>query len=409
MTVNGIIAEYNPLHQGHIYQMQDAAGHTGADYTIVVMSGNFVQRGAPAITDKFSRTQMALNAGADLVLELPLPYAVSSAEYFASGGVSLLNSLGVVTHLCFGSEAGATPALQEIAEILVQEPPSYSHALQTALKNGQSFPAARTRALFSYAPHLAQYSDLLDSPNNILAIEYLKSLYRTQSSIQPYTTLRTGNGYNDDSLDEYSSALAIRKALLSGQSPEVLKQHIPACTTDILLRSDVAQALIGTNDFSSMLRYKLRLHANEGYTDFLDVSEQLSERILNHLDNFRDFDSFCQLLKTREITYTRITRCLLHILLDMPQSILVPYEESGIPYARVLGFRRDAAPLLSAIKHNTNVPLITKLADAHKTLNPGAMVLLQEEIKRSSIYYDVLASKTGSTTTNEYRTPLVII
>ncbi len=409
MTVNGIIAEYNPLHKGHIYQIQDAAGHTGADYTIVVMSGNFVQRGAPAITDKFSRTQMALNAGADLVLELPLPYAVSSAECFAQGGVSLLNSLGVVTHLCFGSEAGDTAALQKIAKILVQEAPVYSHALQTALKEGLSFPAARTRALLSYAPQLAGYSDLLDSPNNILAIEYLKSLYRTPSSIQPYTTLRTGNGYNDDSLGKYSSALAIRKALLSGQTPEVLKEHLPACTTDILLRSDIAQALISTNDFSSILRYKLRLHANEGYTGFLDVSEQLSERILNHLDDFRDFDSFCQLLKTREITYTRISRCLLHILLDIPQNILTPYEENGIPYARVLGFRRDAAPLLNAIKQNSNIPLITKLADAHKTLDSRAMMLLQEEIRRSSIYYDVLSSKTDSTTTNEYRTPLVII
>ncbi len=410
MIVNGIIAEYNPLHHGHIYQMQDAKTHTHADYTIIVMSGNFVQRGAPALVDKYTRTRMALEAGADLVLELPLPYAVSSAEFFASGAVTLLDKLGVVTHLCFGSEAGDIDTLQKIAGILIQEPPSYSNALQAGLKDGLSYPAARTRALLEYNPQLEKYQELLSSPNNILGIEYTKALLQLDSSIIPYTTLRTGNGYSDDTLGTVSSALAIRRSLFSGTDPHTLAAHVPAYTYELLLTALEENTPLSSNDFSSLLHYKLINEQAQGYEDYLDVSKQLSDRIRRHLDAYQAFDSFCDLLKTKELTHTRISRCLLHILLNLKKDTLSAYKQlDTIPYARVLGFRKEAPPLLAAIKERSSIPMITKLADARSILSPDAMLLLEQELTMNQIYYSVVSAKSGKPMANEYRTPIVIL
>lgn len=410
MIVNGIVTEYNPLHHGHIYQLQDAREHTGADYTIIVMSGNFVQRGAPALIDKFKRTHMALEAGADLVLELPLPYGVSSAEFFASGAVTLLDKLGVVNHLCFGSECGDTGILRELAEILLEEPPAYRQALQQALKEGLSYPNARTLALIACKPQFGAYQELLASPNNILGIEYTKALLQLNSSITPYTTLRAGSGYADGSLGEISSALAIRQALFSGTDPHALQAHLPACSYELLLKAWEENALLTQNDFSSLLHYKLILEHDKGYEDYLDVSKQLSDRIRKHLDAYQSFDSFCDLLKTKEMTYTRISRCLLHILLDIKQDTLCAYKQLGtMAYARVLGFRREATPLMSAIKEHSSIPLLTKLADAHRILSPDAMVLLEQELTMNRIYYSVVAAKSGQSMVNEYRTPIVIL
>lgn len=410
MNVNGIVAEYNPLHWGHIYQMEDARHHTNADYTVVVMSGNFVQRGAPAILDKYKRTRMALEAGADLVLELPLPYAVSSAEFFASGAVSLLNKLGVITHLCFGSECGDVEILQELAQILLEEPPAFRSALQQYLKAGLSYPHARTQALLDYQPGLNDGKEILASPNNILGIEYLKALQEINSSITPYTTKRTGGGYLDQKLQEFSSAMAIRKALFAHNTPEALQKHLPSCTYEPLLAAWKENTLLTQNDFSSILLYKLLLEREKGFEEYLDVSRNVSDRIRKHLDAFQSFNDFCDLLKTKEMTYTRISRCLLHILLNIRKDTLVPYEQLGrAPYARVLGFRKDSTPLLAAIKEKSTIPLITKLADAHKLLAGDALTLLEHEITMSQIYQSVLAGKSRLTMANEYRTPIIIL
>ena len=171
MTVNGIIAEYNPFHNGHRYQLLNARSQTGADYTVVVMSGNFMQRGTPALVDKWKRTEMALRNGADLVLELPVFYSVSSAEYFATGAVALLDQLGVVNHLCFGAECSEKKILQRIADVFLEEPEGYVASLKQHLKEGSSYPIARSMALTQYAPELLPYRDVLNASNNILAIE----------------------------------------------------------------------------------------------------------------------------------------------------------------------------------------------------------------------------------------------
>lgn len=411
MKVNGIIAEYNPFHNGHKYHMEDAKERNRADYTIVVMSGNFVQRGAPALIDKYSRARMALLNGADLVLELPCLYATSSAEFFATGAVSLLDKLGVVDNLCFGSECGDIAILERIARILLEEPESYAKLLRSYLKQGLSYPVARTNALIQYDPSLSGHKDVLSSPNNILGIEYLKALIRRDSKILPDTTLRVGSSYHDKRLGKnHCSALAIRHAIFSEHNKDFLMEQMPETAYDILKTALDNSVLYQANDLSAALHYKLLSEKETGYSVYLDVSPELSDRIRNSLYSFTDYDSFCDLLKSKDMTYTRISRCLLHILLGMTDSDMALGKELDYaPYARVLGFRKDSSALLTAIKEKASIPLITKLADAGNILDEKAFSFLQNEIRMNDIYLSTTSIKTGNAVANEYSTPIVIV
>ena len=411
MQVNGIIAEYNPFHNGHKYQMEEARRRTGARYTIIVMSGNFVQRGSPALLDKHSRAEMALRCGADLVLELPTLYASSSAEYFASGAVALLDRLGVVTHLCFGSECGDVSILTRIAEILADEPPEYSSALKRFLQQGYSYPNARVNALMQLYPFLDGYWQVFSSPNNILGIEYIKTLHRRGCALQPVTTKRTGAGYQDRQTDiEICSALALRKALYAGNAPEQLGYHMPLEAARILTDRLSRNRLLRSNHFSTMLHYKLLLERDHGYQDYLDVSPDLSARIRNRLDEYVDFDSFCDLLKTKEMTYNRISRCLLHILLDITKTDMEMGKAMDyVPYARILGFRKGSEPLFTAIKEKSSIPLISKLADAEALLEPAAYAMLRQDVLAGEIYQSAVYAGTAKPSVNEYSTPLTIL
>lgn len=411
MIVNGIIAEYNPFHNGHKYHLEDSKQQTKADYTVIAMSGNFMQRGAPALLDKYKRAEMALKNGADLVLELPSCYAASSAESFAMGAVSLLDKLGVVDHLCFGSECGNINILDQVACILLEEPEEYVNILRHCIRQGLSYPNARTMALIQYAPFLSAEKDVLSSPNNILGIEYLKALQRRGSSILPHTTIRVGADYHDKRLGEHqSSALAIRQAVFSRQEFDFLKNQMPDSAYSIMVEYLNASKPVHINDFSAALHYKLLMEKDMGYERYLDVSSDLSDRIRNNLLSFTSFRGFCDLLKSKDMTYTRISRCLLHILLNITTDSLKACREMDyIPYIRVLGFRREAAPLLTAIKQNASVPLVTKLADAQRLLNQDALEMLNREISINEIYHSTLSMKSRRKMENEFSTPIVIL
>lgn len=412
MNICGIVAEYNPLHNGHLYQLQKAKELSGADYTIIVMGGNFMQRGTPAIMDKYARTQAALSCGADLVLELPAYYSTGSAEYFAMGAVSLLDKLGSVTHLCFGSECGETPLLQKIAGIFLDESSEYKECLQSHLRSGQTYPSARTAALIKIAPELSAHISVLNTPNNILGIEYIKSIMKQNSSIIPLTTKRYGSGYHDMRLGiNQSSATALRQALWSGVPLSELRNQLPEASYTILEEYLQNNQLLHLNDFSEILYYKLLAERDKGFADYVDVSAALSDRICNNLYNFSGYEAFCDLLKTKEVTYSRISRCLYHILLNMHKDDLDNYMNNlGItPYARVLGFRKESAPLLSEIDKHTRIPLITKLADASEQLSEPAYEMLKKEITINDIYSSIRASKTKVPMYNEYTTPIVIL
>ena len=411
MKVNGIIAEYNPFHNGHKYHLEEAKKNTDADYTIIIMSGNFTQRGAPALIDKYTRAEMALQNGADLVIELPMYYASSSAEYFATGAVSLLDKLGVVTNLCFGSECGNLEILQKLSTILLEEPEEYVSRLRRNLKQGMSYPSARNAALIQYDPSLSNYKDVLSTPNNILGIEYLKALQRRNSQIAPYTTMRVGAAYHERRLGpKQGSALAIRQAVFAREDTDFLAEHMPedACTllTDCIKQSQI----LSTNNFSAILHYKLLAEMEQGFAQYLDVSPDLSDRIVKNIYQFDSFQGFCDLLKSKDMTYSRISRCLLHILLGMKKDTMKQYQEGDyVDYARVLGFRKDATPLLSAIKQNSSIPLVTKLADAEEILSEAAYAMLKNDIYMNSIYESTKAQKTRQPMLNEYRVPIVIV
>ena len=410
MQVNGIIAEYNPFHKGHKYHLEESLRLTGADYTVVVMSGDFVQRGAPAIIDKHTRAEMALRCGADLL------YATASAEYFAAGAVSLLDKLGVVTHLCFGSESMEsehrnTLSLPEIAALLLHESGTYRAALKEFLRQGASYPHARTKALMQSYPFLTEYKNIFSSPNNILGIEYCKAILRRQSRMIPVAITRLGSDYHNSHITtQFSSALAIRHALYAGNSPRELLYHMPTEAGQILLNYLEKHSLMHSDSFSTALYYKLLIEKESGYEQYLDVSEDLSNRIRNLLGQFTGFGAFCDLLKTKDMTYTRISRCLLHILLAIQKEHMESMQGMDtIPYARVLGFRKSAAPLLHAVKKHASMPLITKLANAEKSLKADAYRLLSQDILSGELYQGIAAAQSGQAAINECSQPLIIL
>lgn len=389
MNITGIIAEYNPFHNGHLYHLTEARQTTGADYTIAVMSGNFLQRGTPAFVNKYQRTLMALENGVDLVLELPTCYACNSAEYFAAGSVALLDCLGITNNLVFGSEAGALPILQQIAKVFLDEPPAYASQLKAGLRSGLSFPKARAAACSDYLAQLTGSStsigQLLNSPNNILSIEYLKILQKRNSSICPVTILRKSAGYHDQQLgDEISSATAIRQHIEGGGIPKQISSSVPPSVYSILSNCYGTSCPINENHFSAMLHY--RLLTEEGFTRYQGVNQELNNKILKNREQFSSFSQFCSDLKSREITYTAISRAMMHILLGITKEEMNLMQNDACLYARILGFRKDSTPLLKALKENSSIPLLTKMADYKKLLSSSAQKLLEIDVQASHIY-----------------------
>lgn len=400
MNITGIIAEYNPLHKGHQFHIEKTKAITGADYVVAVLSGDFVQRGIPAIMDKHTRTKMALEAGIDLVMELPVPYALSSGEGFGFGGISILDQLGCVDTVSFGTEAGSLKSLTTIAKVLSNETPDYKQAYQTALKNGLTHPAARVYALKETNPDLD--TSILDgNSNNMLALEYCKALYQLNSSITPVTIKREGQDYLEQNacstnLEDFTSATAIRNVLEKD--------------------SDSRQKFVFLDDFSSVLHYKLLSLDYDCLLTYREVTDSFARKILKHKNAFTSFTQFANLLWTKETTYARVCRTMMYLLLDMKKDDWDVH--TAVPYARVLGFRKDAAPLLSEIKKMASIPLVTKLADADKVLNKKALQLLDFDIKAAHVYDSVyfqkeVQNKTGDSNlkppVNELQKQIVII
>lgn len=408
MKIAGIIAEYNPFHKGHEYQITYTRKHFGADYVIVAMSGDYVQRGTPALLPKHIRSEMALKCGADLVLELPVSVSTASAELFAKGGVQLWENLGVVDFLCFGSESGSVSELKSLAAILTEEPEEYKQVLKKHLSQGKTFPFARALALQEYikiAPcdSLKHAEEILLSPNNILGIEYCKALLRVKSCIEPCTLKREGAGYHDTSLfNQNPSASAIRKHFLSSENNlKDMEEALPKEVFPVLLKAFTENAFVTEEDLSLLLHY--RLLEEQKPELFLDVSPELSRRICNTRNKYRSFSQFVSLLKTKEMTQTRIQRALLHLLLQIRET------PENIPFARVLGFRRESTPLLKEIKKRSSIPLVTKVSDAAKILAEPDQKLLYEMVFASNVYESILCQKTGKPFCHEFEKQLVIL
>jgi predicted nucleotidyltransferase len=411
MVVNGIIAEYNPFHNGHALQIRQGKEETGADYTIVVMSGNFVQRGAPTMLDKYSRTRMALEGGADLVLELPAPYAVASAEYFATGGVNLLHKLGVVTHLIYGVENGSLQDMERIADVLLEEPEDFRRLLLEQQRGGTSYPLARNNALVQYDPSLFNASTLLGSPNNILAVEYLKALKRSNSSILPHPILRQGSNYHDRYLgNQYTSATAIRHAVTYGENLQSLENVMHASAFDTLMQAAKSHSVMDVDDFSEMLLYKLLNEADKGFEEYLDVDRELSDRIVKNLGRYTRLSEFIDYLKTKDKTYTRVSRALFHILLDIKDTDIEKLRLiNTTPYARILGFRKESEGLLTLIKSRSSIPMISKYSEAKRLLYHESFQILEKGVHISDIYNAAVSGKTHAPLIRDLTAPVIVL
>lgn len=412
MKTVGIIAEYNPFHNGHAYQTAKARELTGADYVIAVVSGNFVQRGQPAVMEKSLRTEAALLCGADIVLELPVHYAAASAEYFASGAIALLCRLGVVDALCFGSECGDIVRLSKLADMLLTEDEAFKNLLKNRLKEGISYPQARNDALYAVFPQHSEELSLLKHPNNILGLEYLKALKRRNSRIHPCTVPRTGSGYHDENLGgPYSSALSIRETLAAGKPLCSVKEQVPPAVYELMSRHYEKSFPILPDDFSLLLSYKLLQEQNRDFSIYFDIDSDFSDRLRKFLPAYSDYASFCEKLKTKNMTYTKVSRSLLHILLNIYQADMDAFcAQDHVYYARMLGFRKEAAPLLSAIKANTDIPLLSKLADAPKLItSENGRRMLEQDIGASHLYALAVRHKFHQNFQNEYQKQLVIL
>lgn len=391
MNVTAVIAEYNPFHNGHLYQLNTIRREQEADYIVVVMSGDFMQRGIPAVVNKYERCRMALLNGADLVFELPVYFALGSAEYFAQGAVSLVDKLGIVDFLHFGSESGDIALLCECARMTTHESGAYRQYLRSALKQGASFPAARSSALSKIFPE-QNIQDVFHAPNNILGMEYIKALIQRNSAIKPVTLERKGAGYASCSLvpDNFASANAIRNVLY-GKSSGLIKKHVPESVNSLL-----SQDLLCADDFSEILLFKM-LQApgsQNAFEAYYDVGKQLSHTLHNRLTEFTSFDDFALLCKTKNMTYARICRGLMHILLDMTQQNADALKRDDYTqYARLLGFTPHGQKLLKSVKANADIPIITRLPAALKQLSGTALTSIQADIHAADIYELVLQQK----------------
>ncbi len=419
MKIVGIVAEYNPFHNGHKYHIEQAKKQTGADLVVVVMSGNFVQRGAPAIIDKYVRTKTAIESGADIVFELPVIFSTASAEHFALGAISLLDKLGVVDYLCFGSETGDIEALTSVAQYLLLNKEKFNKDINKYMKNGITFPKARHKALKENNPNLDD--NIISSPNNILGIEYIKALLSLNSNIKPVTINRKEAQYHEESLNvsnlnvskvvkHISSATSIRKSITDNSSIDITKSHMPI-TNYRLLKSQYNKTFpINTNDYSLLLKYKLLQESSESLTSYIDISPDLSNRLKNTSFNNHNFDSYAKEIKTKQWTLTRINRSLIHILLNLKTENINLYSKNNyIQYARVLGSSKSSTRLLKVVKEAADTPIITKVSDALYEIPAIGLQMLQEDIFAADLYNLVVEEKFHTTIKNEFLQGIIII
>lgn len=405
MKIVGLITEYNPFHAGHLYHMQQARELTGADYCVVLMSGSFVQRGEPAIFDKYLRTKTALLAGADLVLEIPVAFSTASAHEFAAYGVALLSAIGVDA-VVFGSECGQIEILKQAAYALNYESAEFQERLRKGLKAGLTYPQARAKALEMEDT----WASVLSSPNNILGIEYLRAAEDLHSLMEFYTISRKGSGYHEDTLADanFPSASAIRGIIRNSLSKDkdlldILASHLPAVTHPAY----TGAIPVFVDDFSELLNAAiLQMQAT---FSIADLSPELAARLAKPPYFPLSFEKRIQALKTRQLTYTRVSRALLHLALGMREEDISRWKDEGYAlYARILGFRRQSSPLLSCLHKKSSIPLITKMADASQSLAPSALALLEQEVYASHLYQTVRMKRSG-VFQNEYTEGLVFV
>ena len=402
MKAVGLVTEYNPFHNGLLYHLNKAMELTGADISVAVMSGDFVQRGEPAVLDKYTRTSMALNSGVNLVVELPVNYAVSSAESFAAGALKVLDYIKADS-IAFGSESGDIERLSKLAHILCDNEDTLYKEISKCTANGISYAAARQKVVEKLTDK--DTAAMLTSSNNILAVEYLKAIIKNNYAIKPYTVQRQGDSYNDtDIRSEYASATALRENLKADNISEYIPVKaglILSSNTNYIYPDDITEALFTRLlDILFASSYDKNVFI-ENVMQYPDVSKEIAGRLYKSAmdmitrtvpqrseskDNWTfSFGSLCEYIKTKEVPLSRIKRALVRITLGLDKKRMEKYANE--PYIRVLGFDKKGQEYLSYIRNTVEVPLITKTANYKE--------ILLDDIHAANIYNMIVAGKYG--------------
>lgn len=385
LRVCGVICEYNPFHNGHAYHLRRMREVTGADYVVCAMSGHFTQRGEAAIASKWVRAEMALRCGADAVFELPALFAVRDAQRFARGGVALLSGLGVVTHLGFGSETGDLDTLLTMAKV-----EGDLLTIREGLSQGMTLARARGEALGLSG----------DAPNDALAIEYLRALSALDSPMQPVTIQREGSGYHDDALGPMASATAIRAALTRGED---VFGAMPAPAYALLSRVLAAGAVQQSDGLDAPLLALLRTMPPEALAQIADVGEGLENRLSRLAQEATDRESLIRHAKCKRYTWARLSRIATQALLGITKPLAAAHPLPS--YARLLGFREDARPLMAAIRAQATLPVVTRAAKYRTAADP-ALVL---DIRAGDLWALGLENPSHRVGHLDYTQPVVII
>lgn len=402
-NVLAIIAEYNPLHNGHIYHINKAKEQTKADFVIAIISGNFTQRGNCSILNKWEKTKMTLEAGVDMVIELPTMYSVSSAENFASGAIKILKKLNIVTHISFGIENDDISELEKIADLLLEEPTKYKNILKNELKKGNSFPKARENAIIKYFEN-KKFEDILKGSNNILAIEYLKAIKQQKANIIPVGIKREKIYYNSKKvIDNYASSTGIRELLINNKMKEI-KKVVPNFTFDILTEN-IKKGTYNLDliNFTKMIIYRLRTMSAEEISELPEVNEGLENLIKKSANETNNLEELINKLKSKRYTKTKIQRILIYALLDITKKDM-EISKKIIPYVRILGISNKGKKMLALINNKAKIIASVKKFEKQNT-NLKLQRLLEIDKKATNIY--TIPYMTNSNAELDYTTVLI--
>ena len=396
MKVLGIIAEYNPMHTGHIYHINEAKKITNSDYVIAIMSGSFTEQGNIAMLDKFTRAKEAINSGVDLVIELPTIYAVSDGGSFANKAIQILNDLNIVDSICFGAETDNISKLNNIANTIVVNEEKIWDDIKENLKKGISFANARNEALKIFLKD--DEINLVNTPNNILGIEYLKSIITLNSNITPYCIKRESNDFNDNIItQEYTSSTSIRKYLEDGKDIQNISEYISKNTLNSILNSKV----LFNKDIFEILKYKIITMFNEKLRNIYGITEGLENKIQSEIIDSYTYEDFIFKLKSKRYELSKIKRMLIHILLDTTKEDFEKLKDSNSNYAHVLAFNHDKKEILSYMSKNSNIPILTSINDnTLAKLTQNQRKLIDYDLNASNIYSILNETKLNQDYTN---------
>ncbi|MFD2443407.1 nucleotidyltransferase [Bacillus sp. CGMCC 1.16607] len=403
MKALGVVVEYNPFHNGHLFHIETAKQKADPDVVIAVMSGNFLQRGEPALVNKWFRTEMALLGGVDIVIELPYRFATQKAETFAFGSVSILDSLRCET-LCFGSEHGNIRSFHETRALIEHNNEKFQKSIKEHMKSGISYPKALEFAFFDLAP-TTQMVDL-SKPNNILGYHYVEAIDKLKSDMKPITIKRKNAEYHDEhfSSETIASATSIRKALFSNFSQDEIERFVPKSTKNLLLKYiQTYGTLHQWENYWPFLKYKIMNSSATDLTAIYEIEEGLENRFKTAAFHSRTFHEFMQTVKTKRYTWTRLQRACLHIFTNTKKTDMIKENEAP-SYLRLLGMTEKGQKYLNMKKKEISLPLVTKVSSFQNNLD------LTLDLKVSHLYSLGLSEPQQSMLLqSEYKQPPVII